>query len=208
MQASAGNLWEPPVLSANMQQTIVPPTRNPRHAWPCTSSTVLFKHAVRQCLLHANPLRPDDLTGSWLSALIYMDAIVRADRLEDLVSEWQSLRKRLRAKEVEPDSKELDSLSQSAEELSSSLQTSVNQVAAFRKSYPAARYSDFGEAYHFLNRLLGDAKPIMGEIKEEINRQQENLNHKVSTAALEESRSAISRKHPVINLGHFSLAPR
>jgi hypothetical protein len=120
-----------------------------------------------------------------------MDAIVVADSLDDLVSDWQDLRKKLGTNELKH-SKKMDDLSQSAEEIRSSLQTSVNQVAAFRKSYPAARYSDFGEAYHYLNRLLVDAKPITGEIKDEINRQQEELNLKVSRAALEESRSAIA----------------
>jgi hypothetical protein len=152
---------------------------------------VLFKHAVRRSLLSASPLRPDDLTGSWLSALIYMDAIVLTDSLDDLVSEWQDLRKKLSADEMKH-SRKLEDLSQSAEGIRTSLQISANQVAAFRKSYPAARYSDFGEAYHYLNRLLVDAKPITGEIKDEINRQQEELNLKVSRAALEESRSAIA----------------
>ena len=203
MQASAGNLWEPPVPSVSMQQSVVPPARDPRHPWPSTSSTVLFKHAVRRCLLQANPLRPDDLTGSWLSALIYMDAIVRADHLEDLVSEWENLRRRLSANELKLESQELEKLSQTAEEICSSLQISVNQVAAFSKSYPAARHSDFGEAYHFLNRLLGDAKPITGEIKDVINKQQEELNLKVSRTALEESRSAISREYLAFDLGNI-----
>jgi hypothetical protein len=122
-----------------------------------------------------------------------MDAIVLADSLDDLVSEWQDLRKKLSADDEMKYSKKLEDVSQSSEEICASLQTSVNQVAAFRKSYPAARYSDFGEAYHFLNRLLGDAKPVTGEIKDETNRQQEVLNLKVSRKALEESRSAISR---------------
>jgi hypothetical protein len=140
------------------------------------------------------------MTGSWLSALIYMDAIVLTDSLDDLVSEWQDLRKKLSADEMKH-SKKLEDLSQSAEEICTSLQTSANQVAAFRKSYPAARYSDFGEAYHFLNRLLGDAKPVTAEIKDEIKRQQEDLNLKVSRKALEESRSAISREYPAPDLG-------
>lgn len=193
MLGSVGNLWEPPVQSESLQQSTVP-ARNPNHPWPSTSATVLFKHAVRRSLLSASPLRSDDLTGSWLSALIYMDTIVLADRLDDLVSDWQNVSKKLSTKELELNSEMLGKLSQSAEEIRASLQTSVNQVAAFRKSYPAARYSDFGEAYHFLNRLLGDAKPISGEIKDEVNRQQENLNLQVSRTALEESRSAISRK--------------
>jgi hypothetical protein len=135
-----------------------------------------------------------------------MDAIVLADSLDDLVSEWQDMRKKLSANELKH-SKKLEDLSQSAEEICASLQTSVNQVAAFRTSYPAARYSDFGEAYHFLNRLLGDAKPITGEIKDEINRQQEDLNLKVSRTALEESRSAISREYLISDFGHFCHFP-
>jgi hypothetical protein len=123
-----------------------------------------------------------------------MDAIVIADSLDELVSEWQDLCKKLSADELKLDSKKLTALSQSADEIRTSLQTSVNQIAAFRKSYPAARYSDFGEAYHYLNRLLVDAKPITGEIKDEMNRQQEDLNLKVSRKALEESRSAIARE--------------
>lgn len=193
INASVGSLWEPPVLSAHAQYAALP-ARDPQHQVPPTSSTVLFKHAVRRALLSASPLRLDDLSGSWLSALIYMDAIVLTDSLDDLVSEWQDLRKKLSAEETKH-SEKLKSLSQSADEVCNSLQTSVNQVAAFRKSYPAARYSDFGEAYHFLNRLLGDAKPVTREIKDEINRQQEDLNLKVSRTALEESRSAISREY-------------
>jgi hypothetical protein len=192
MQASVGSIWEPPVVSTHTQYCILP-ARDSRHQVPPTSATVLFKHAVRRALLSVSPLRPEDLTGCWLSALIYMDAIVLADSLDDLVSEWQDLRKKLSADDEMKYSKKLEDVSQSSEEICASLQTSVNQVAAFRKSYPAARYSDFGEAYHFLNRLLGDAKPVTGEIKDETNRQQEVLNLKVSRKALEESRSAISR---------------
>lgn len=199
MQASVGSIWEPPVVSTHMQYCILP-ARDSRHQVPPTSSTVLFKHAVRRSLLSASSLRPDDLTGSWLSALIYMDAIVLADSLDNLVSEWQDVRKKLSVNELKH-SKKLEDLSHSAEEVCNSLQTSANQVAAFRKSYPAARYSDFGEAYHFLSRLLGDAKPVTREIKDEINRQQEDLNLKVSRTALEESRSAISREYPVPDLG-------
>ena len=185
--ASAGSLWEPPVVSENSHQAAVP-VRNPGDWWPTTSATVLFKHAVRQSLHSSSPLRPDDVSGSWLSALTYMDAIVLADSLNDLISEWQDVRtpgKKLSAEELEK-------FSRAAGQVCDSLQTSVNQVAAFRKSFPAARYSDFGEAYHFLNRLLGDAKPIMEEIKDEINKEQEDLNLKVSRSALEESRSAIA----------------
>jgi hypothetical protein len=144
------------------------------------------------------------MTGSWLSALIYMDAIVLTDLLDDLVSEWQDLRKKFSGDEMKH-SKKLEDLSQSAEGICTSLQTSANQVAAFRKSYPAARYSDFGEAYHYLNRLLGEAKPVTGEIKDEINKQQEDLNLKVSRKALEESRSAISRECLAPDLGHVWL---
>ena len=192
IEASVGGLWEPHVPSHSPQSTL--PARDPRASWPTTSSTVLLKHAVRHSLLSASPLKRDDLTGSWLSALIYMDAIVLAGSLDDLVSDWQDVRKRLGTNELKPNSKKLDDLSQSADEICTSLQTSVNQVAAFRKSYPAARYSDFGEAYHYLNRLLGEVKPIAGEIKDEINSQQEDLNLKVSRSALEESRSAIARE--------------
>jgi hypothetical protein len=193
MGASVGSIWEPPVVSTHTQYCILP-ARDSQHQVPPTSATVLFKHAVRRSLLSASPLRPEDLSGSWLSALIYMDAIVLADSLDDLVTEWQDLRKKLSADDEMKHSKNLEKVSQSSEEVYTSLQTSVNQVAAFRKSYPAARYSDFGEAYHFLTRLLGDATPVTGEIKDEINKQQEDLNLKVSRKALEESRSAISRE--------------
>jgi Mg2+ and Co2+ transporter CorA len=203
MGASVGSIWEPPVVSTHTQYCILP-ARDSQHQIPPTSATVLFKHAVRRSLLSASPLMPEDLSGSWLSALIYMDAIVLADSLDDLVSEWQDLRKKLSADDEMKHSKKLEKVSQSSEDIYTSLQTSANQVAAFRKSYPAARYSDFGEAYHFLSRLLGDAKPVTAEIKDEINRQQEDLNLKVSRKALEESRSAISREYLTSALGNCS----
>jgi hypothetical protein len=160
---------------------------------------VFFRNAVRRCLLSERPLNPEDLTGSWLSALIYMDAVKSAESLDDLISEWQAAGNKL-------NTEELHGFSESVGKLCNSLQTSVNQVAAFRKSFPSARYSEYGEAYHFLNRLLGDAKPIAQEVQDEINTQSQKINYEVSLIAVKESKSAIARKssHLSIRFSHHT----
>jgi hypothetical protein len=167
---------EPPTPSGNLVGSPVP-----------TTAVVFFRNAVRRCLLSERPLNPEDLSGSWLSALIYMDAVKSAESLDDLTSQWQDVGKKLTTEE-------LHGLSESAGKLCTSLQTSANQVAAFRKSFPSARYLEYGEAYHFLNRLLGDAKPVAQEIQDEINTQSQKINYDVSLLAVKESKSAIARK--------------
>jgi hypothetical protein len=127
-----------------------------------------------------------------------MDAVARATTLNLILYEWQN-------SGDNPSAAKLDQLSGSAKHICTSLQTSVNQVAAFRKSYPDARYSDYGEAYHFLIRLLGEAKPLAADIQEEINTQSQKINYEVSLMAVKESKSAIARKFPSVESGFFPL---
>jgi hypothetical protein len=128
-----------------------------------------------------------------------MDAVKSAESLDDLISEWQAAGNKL-------NTEELHGFSESVGKLCNSLQTSVNQVAAFRKSFPSARYSEYGEAYHFLNCLLGDAKPIAQEVQDEINTQSQKINYEVSLIAVKESKSAIARKssHLSIRFSHHT----
>lgn len=178
--ASFGKSLEPPVPSQLNQRGSTPRA-------PPKTSVALFRRALQSCLESAGPLEAYDLTGSWLSALIYMDACICAHSLDKLVSQWRDAPKAL-------NSDELQDLLQLAKQSCNSLQTSVNQVAAFRKSYPAARRSDYDEAYHFLGRLLGEATPIAEEIKDLLETQHQMKTYEVSTLAVTESKSAIARE--------------
>lgn len=73
------------------------------------------------------------------------------------------------------------------------IQTSVGQVAAFSRSFPSVRQSDYDEAYHFLERLLDQAKSMTQEIKEILDMQYQIKNFEVSSLAVHESKSAIAR---------------
>ena len=82
------------------------------------------------------------------------------------------------------------------------IQTSVGQVAAFGKSFPSVRQSDYDEAYHFLERLLDQAKSMSQEIKETLDTQHQIKSFEVSSLAVHESKSAIAR------MFHVQLRPK
>jgi hypothetical protein len=135
------------------------------------------------------------MTGSWISALVYMDAIVRARSVEHLASLLPDASKTA-------DTNELREVSMMANQTCAELQTSVNQVAAFSKSFPSVRQSDFHDAYHFLERLLGEAKRMAHDIKETLDTQHQIKNFEVSSLAVHESKSAIAR------MFHVQLRPK
>jgi hypothetical protein len=138
------------------------------------------------------------MTGSWMSALIYMDAIVRARSIENLALILPDASKTA-------DTNELREVSVMAGQTCAELQTSFSQVAAFSKSFPSVRQSDYHDAYHFLERLLDEAKRIAQEIKETLDTQHQIKNFEVAALAVHESKSAIARMFH-IRLHHKSAA--
>lgn len=149
-------------------------------------ASLFFCIALRHCLRSTPALHDHEMTGSWMSALIYMDAIIRARSLEALPSAWS-------AANMPADINELREIHVMATQTCAELQTSVNQVAAFNKSFPSVRQSDFHDAYHFLERLLDEAKSRAQEIKETIDTQHQIKTFEVSSLAVHESKSAIAR---------------
>jgi len=145
-----------------------------------------FCRALRHCLRSTPPLQDGEITGSWMSALIYMDAIMRARSIEYLASQWPDTSKSF-------DINELRQFDSRTNETLAEIQTSVNQVAAFSKSFSSARQSDYHEAYHFLERLLDQAKSMVREIKETLDTQHQIKSFEVSSLAVHESKSAIAR---------------
>jgi hypothetical protein len=188
--ASVGGLCEPPVYS--------------QHRSGCGSSTLQFSagrffgDALKHCLRSVPPLRDDELTGSWLSALIYMDAVMRARSIDVLASRWPDTSKSV-------DTHDLREISQLANQTCAELQTSVNQVVAFNRSYPSVRQSYYHDAYHFLERLLTEAKSMAQEIKDLFDTQHQTKNIEVSTLAVHESKSAIAGMS-IIEVHHKSAA--
>jgi hypothetical protein len=164
----------------------------------CFSAGSFFCSALRHCLLSTPPLQDDEVTGSWMSALIYMDAIVRADSLDYLASQWLDGHK-------SADISALHEISLIASKTCAELEMSVKQVAAFNKSFPSVRQSDYHDAYHFLERLLDEAKRIAQEIKETLDSQHQIKNFEVAALAVHESKSAIARMFHV-RLHHKSAA--
>lgn len=175
--ASVGNLWEPLVYSQWASRATAP-TYSP-------SPVRFFNRALEHSLRSAPPLQDSDLTGSWLSALIYMDAIMRASSIDDLVSQWPGAGKAV-------ETNELLEVSALARQTCTALQISVNQVADFRKSYPSVRQSDYRDAYHFLERLLREAKDMAEQIKDTLDTQHQINNIEMSSLAVHESKSAIA----------------
>jgi len=176
--ASVLNILEPPARTGNLLQ-----------CRPQPDSNTVFMHAVRRCAQSERSLRPQDLTSSWVSALAFMDGVKSELSIDFLTSQWLTA-----PKDIDTDG--LNHLSQSATGICTSLQTSVGQISAFRRSHPAAKCLGSDEAEHYLDRLLANAKPIAEEIQDKINKRQEKLNLEVSTTALKESRSALARKFP------------
>jgi hypothetical protein len=89
---------------------------------------------------------------------------------------------------------EMYNLARSARKTCASLQTSINQVSAFCRSYPTARRSDYDEGSHMLERLLGEAKPLSEEIQICINTQQQRDQHEETQLSIGESKNAVARK--------------
>jgi hypothetical protein len=186
--ASAAGLCEPLVYSQWASHAASPTI----HPWG------FFNHALKHCLQSAPPLQSDNLTGSWLSALIYMDAIMRAGSLDELASRWPDTSEVI-------DINHLREISVLAKQICTDLQTSVNQVAAFHKSVPAVRQSDYHNASHFLERLLTEAKAMAEDIKDEFDAHQQIKNIEVASLAVNESKSAIAREfHALIPLLQFT----
>jgi hypothetical protein len=174
--ASAGILWEPPSLNDNLHEVPIFPT-----------AEVFFRRAVRRCLERASPLGPDDLTGSWLSALAHMDAVECMYSFHNLLDDWRRVFRRL-------ETRDMYKLARSARKTCASLQISINQVAAFRRSHPTARHSECDEASHVLERLLGEAKPVSEEIQVCINTKQQKDQHEETQLAIGESKNTVARE--------------
>jgi Mg2+ and Co2+ transporter CorA len=117
-----------------------------------------------------------------------MDAVKCSYSFHHLLTSWQCVFK------SELSIEDMYRLSHSARMTCVSLQTSISQVAAFHRSFPAARRSDSDEASHFLERLLGEAKPLSGEIQASINTQQQRDQHEETRLAIGESKNTIARK--------------
>lgn len=175
--ASVGSLWEPPTHSRWVSY--------PRER-ACTLTTLaLFTDALENSLQAAKSLGDDQMTGSWISALIYLDAVVSADALDGIVYERLQL---------QTDGVADQEMSLRIRQTCASLRASVNQVEAFRNSYPSTRSSDYHDANQFLERLLGDASALAQDIKETFDAQHQFKNLQLSTLAVKETRSAIARK--------------
>lgn len=179
--ASVGSLREPPTHS---RWVSYPKER------ACTLTTLtLFTDALENSLQAAKSLDDDQMTGSWISALIYLDAVVSADALDGIVYERLHLQS-----DGAADADNMQEMSLRIRQTCASLRASVNQVAAFRNSYPATRSSDYHDANHFLERLLSDASALARDIKETFDAQHQFKNLQLSTLAVNETRSAIARK--------------
>jgi hypothetical protein len=184
--ASVGSLCEPPVYSQQRSG--------------CGSSTLqfsagrVFGDALKHCLRSVPPLQDNELTGSWLSALIYMDAVMRALSIDVLASRWPDTSKAV-------DTHSLREVSLLANQTCAELQTSVNQVVAFNRSCPLVRQLDYHDAYHFLERLLDEARTMAQEIKDIFDTQHQIKNIEVSSLAVHESKSAIAGTF-IVSLHH------
>lgn len=178
--ASDSNLWEPltysQYASGGAVSTLVPTPQR------------FLEHALKTCLLSAPPLQDNELTGSWLSALIYMDSTEHACNIESLTSWWQN-------SSESADAQEFHRIHSEARQACNSLQNSVNQVAAFSRSFPSARQADYHEAYHLLERLLTEVKNMTEDIKHTFDAQHQIKNNEVASLAVQESKSAIASMH-------------
>jgi hypothetical protein len=176
--ASVGSLCEPPSYSPYVSGDKSSMNRFSAGSFSCS--------ALRHCLRSTPPLQDDEMTGSWISALVYMDAIARACSLDVLASQWPDANK-------PADINELREISLIASQTCAELQTSAKQVAAFNKSFPSVKKSDYHDAHHFLERLLDEAETTAREIKESLDTQHQIKKFEVSALAVHESKSAIAR---------------
>lgn len=189
--ASVGSLWGPPTHS---RWVSYPKER------ACTLTTLaLFTEALENSLQAAKALDDDQMTGSWISALIYLDAVVSADALEGIVDDQLQLKS-----DQVADAEKLKEMSLRIRQTCASLRASVNQIAAFHNSYPATRSSDYHDANHFLERLLSDADALARDIKETFDAQNQFTDLQLNMLNVNETRSAIARKF-VFNLTSVSL---
>lgn len=153
---------------------------------PELTSLSYLTRALRQSLESTSPLEVHQSTGSWLSSLIYMEAMTSAERLNKLA--YQRLG--LSAHQID----DANEISWQARQICASLQASVDQVTAFHRSCPYTRSSDYLDAHHFLERLHDNARALSRDIKESFDTQHQLKNIQVSTLAVNETRSAIARK--------------
>jgi hypothetical protein len=119
-----------------------------------------------------------------------MDAVESTCSFHNLLTDWQGVSEIM----------DMYDLARSARKTCASLQTSINQVSAFRRNYPTARRSDYDEGYHMLERLLGEAKPLSEEIQVCINTRQQKDQHEETRLAIGESKNAVARRFPSLNL--------
>jgi hypothetical protein len=119
-----------------------------------------------------------------------MDAVESMYSFHHLLTDWRR----------GPKTQDMYELAHLARRTCASLQTSVNQVSAFRRSYPTARRSDYDEGSHMLERLLGEAKPLSEEIQVCINTRQQKDQHEETRLAIGESKNAVARKFYSLNL--------
>lgn len=187
--ASVGSLWEPPVKSqwsSYARTGVSEPT-----------SFLLFSQAFKHSLATTGTLGDDEMTGTWLSSLVYMDAIINAETLNAL-----ALRRRPHAT---PKVEDANDILMQARQTCASLQASVEQVAAFGRSHPSTRPSDYHNAQEFLERLLDDARTLAKDIKESFNTEHQLQNMQVSRLAVKETRSAIARRYICQHIGEQLL---
>lgn len=128
-----------------------------------------------------------------------MDAMTSAERLNKLAYQRPSVSIH--------DTTDANEISSQARQICASLQASVDQVAAFQRSRPSARSSDYLDAYHFLQRLHDNAKALSQDIKESFDTKHQLKSIEVSTAAVNETRSAIARKYAHDVLAVLLLTP-
>lgn len=155
---------------------------------PSLSTVKLFDHALKSGLQSSPALQDGEMTGFWLSALIYLDADIQAYRLDHIKSLWFE-------ESSSSGTARLHSIFLDAKQRYCEVKSSVNQVTAFVKSCPSVRKSDYQETFGLLERLLEEAKDVVEEIKDALDDQHRIKTLEVSSLAMQESRSAIAGKY-------------
>lgn len=179
MHPHSDKLWEPLLPSLwNLNKK-----RRPKLA---IQENGAFLRALKYSLRSVPVLEIGTPDGTWLAALIHLEAINCAGWLDHINGIWSKICDNA-------DSKEQQQLSMETSELCKTMQSDISQVVALQRT-PSVhiRHSDYEEPLLMLERLLGEAKVIAADIRESLDMQHRVKNTQVAELAINESRSAIA----------------
>lgn len=135
--------------------------------------------AMNSSLSNTSPLEAHMQTGSWLSALIHMQALNYAESLDSIM-----------AVSRDGDDDRMIDLARAAH----ALQSSRLQITRIQEHLPTMRRSDFSEALGKLIQVLGEAEVLRETAKETLEDRFRIKSIDAAVLSVSQSRSAVARK--------------